>query len=237
MLLRYSYERGFCYIASALSHLDYVYYLFSSGIIKESDNICIGKPFGAQAYYVVWSELNIIDDISKLSLGLKSDEISFVDFSEETIGNALGVAAGISLCDKKRTWVNISDAALQMGNTLEAIQFIGSKKLNNILLTIDYNKMQVTGKIQDIMPVDSVVSFFMASGWNVIFIDGHSRSSMETISQKLSNDLPNVIFFKTQKGYGVDLIESDPVMWHYKFIDNGLMLESLVKGVYEKDNS
>ena len=96
-LLEYSYINKLSHIPSALSMLDYIDVLFTEKHITLDDGIVIGKPFGAQAYYLVWEELGLIDNIEQLSVGVKHDEILFVNYGEETMGNALGVAAGLGL--------------------------------------------------------------------------------------------------------------------------------------------
>ena len=178
LLLDFSYENQLSHIPSALSMVDYIDVIFSHGYITPSDKIVIGKPFGAQAYYLVWRELGFLNDIERLSVGVKHEEIPFVDFSEETMGNALGVAAGIAMTTKDRVWVNISDAALQMGNTLEALQFIGHNKIKNIVVTVDYNNVQVTGNVNDILSVTPVAQMCRQYSWWVQEVDGHNHLSL-----------------------------------------------------------
>jgi len=156
-MIRYSYDNGLSHIPSALSMYGYLKKLFYNRLVTPEDHIVIGKPFGAQAYYLVWRNMGYLDNIELLSSGVKHDEIDFVDYSEETMGNALGVGAGIGMASDKMVWINISDASLQMGNTLEAIQYIGHNQLNNIALTIDYNGSQVTGNTNDILSVDPII--------------------------------------------------------------------------------
>ena len=178
-LLEYSFKHNLAHIPSALSMYTYIQEIFGR-YIKEDDIIIIGKPFGAQAYYLVWKELGWIDDIDNLSVGVKHSEIPFVDYSEETIGNALGVAIGMAIANpKKRVYVNITDATLQMGNTLEAIQFIGQNKLSNIFVSVDYNNSQVTGSTDDIISVEPVIGMMEEYGWKVFKCnDGNDNSAV-----------------------------------------------------------
>jgi len=218
-LLEYSYKQGLSHIPSALSMLDYLQELWYNRLVTTEDHIVIGKPFGAQAYYLIWRELGLIDNIEELSMGLKHDEIPFVDYSEETIGNALGVAAGIAMASDKLVWVNITDATLQMGNTLEAIQFIGQHQLKNIMLTIDYNNSQVVSKTSDVISVEPVIEFFRGYGWQA------------------ENDLryfgigtyPKVFIMNTTKGDGVQTMMDDNKLWHYKKIESEMELQLLVE--------
>jgi transketolase len=227
-LLEHSYKHGLSHIASAMSMLDYVDVLFTDKFVMPDDYIVIGKPFGAQAYYLVWQKLGYLSTIDNLSVGVKHDEIEFVDYGEETMGNALGVAIGIAMTTDKRVWVNISDAALQMGNTLEAIQFIGHNNIKNIFLTIDYNNAQVTGNISDVLKIKPTIQFFKEYGWFVQEVPGHDRAKISAAYENAVTTVPNVYVFHTQKGHGVKTIEKDIKKWHYRKIETLDELQSLV---------
>jgi transketolase N-terminal domain/subunit len=216
-MLQYSIDNNLRHIPSALSQYSYLKYLLPK-LDYDNTNIVIGKPFGSQAYYCIWEEMGLIKN-QKLSYGVKHDEIDFVNFSEETLGNALGVGSGIAYNGKK-TYVNISDGALQMGPTLEAIQFIGKHK-QNIFCTVDFNSMQLTGDTQQIIGINifNVESMFRIYGWTTIMVDTKRTSKIiieSFIERALKYDKPIAIIFKTIKGQGVKEMEEDPVAWHYK---------------------
>lgn len=213
-LLNYSFENNLAHIPSALSMLDYISVVFK--YIKKTDNIIIGKPFGAQTYYLVWKQLGWLKDIQNLHMGVKHDEVDFVLYSEETIGNALGVAAGVALVSDKKTYVNLSDAALQMGNTLEAIQFIGQHKLD-VLVTVDYNGSQVTGNTKDIIDVTAVIEFFKNNSFKTYITDGHDKDKIHAVLKEVIDfKEPTVIFFKTKKGYPFKEMMDNIKQWHYR---------------------
>jgi len=228
-LVEYSFTHQLSHIPSALSMLDYVHVLFAQHFVKPSDFIVIGKPFGAQAYYLVWQELGLLDSIEHLSVSVKHDEISFVDYGEETLGNALGVAAGIAIAtDNKQVWVNLSDATLQMGNTLEAIQFIGHNCLSDILVTVDYNGAQVTGSTHSILSVDPIIDMCYNYGWDVRIVDGHDNVALTKTFIGLDNTKPKIVFCRTRKGYGYPSMTSDTKKWHYKKIESEQELQRLL---------
>lgn len=217
-MLEYSYKKNLGHIPSALSMFDYVYELFTTGRVTPMDRIVLGKPFGAQAYYIIWRALGYIDSIDNLSIAVKHDEIPFVDFSEETIGDSLGVAAGIAMATTDKVWVNLTDATLQMGATLEAIQFISQLKLSNILVTVDYNRSQVTGQVQDIIRVDPVIKFFRNYDWIVKY----------ELDDFCIEHSPKVYILNTIKGCGIKSMEQDIKKWHYRKINSLIELQSLV---------
>jgi transketolase N-terminal domain/subunit len=225
-LLDYSIKNNLKHIPSTLSQFSYLKYVLP--IIKKDFNIVIGKPFGSQAYYTIWEELGYIKEDQELSYGVKHEELDFVNFSEETLGNALGVASGIATVSDKVTYCNISDGALQMGPTLEAIQYIGKNK-QNIVLTVDFNGMQLTDSIQNTIGINSfnIEAMFKMYGWNVHFHDTRVLNSIgmnmvikQAIKFQEDTNKPTVIIFKTSKGQGVKEMEDDPVKWHYKSLDN-----------------
>jgi len=230
-LLKFSFDNKLSHIPSALSMIDYVQVLFEEEIVKPyRDHIIIGKPFGAQTYYLLWKKLGFLTNIETLSVGVKHDEIDFVKYGEETMGNALGVAIGVALAEPdKRVWVNLSDATLQMGNLLEALQFIGHHRLKNILVTVDYNNSQVTGSINDILSVDPVIDLCKGYGWNVQEPNGHELLNIKEAYNKIDNSLPNIVFFKTIKGHGFRSMIKDIKKWHYKKIETLEELQSLVE--------
>lgn len=220
-LLQYSKDNKLSHIPSALSMLDYIDVLFTKKIvIPNKTRIVLGKPFGSQTYYLVWKKNNYLKSIENLNVGVKHNEINFVDFSEETMGNALGVGAGISLTTDENVWINLSDGCLQMGSTLEAIQYIGQKKLKNIFVTIDYNNTQCTDYCKNIIDVKPVINFFKEYNWKVKVINGHNKKLLEKEFKKnIDGDNPTVFFCKTKKGKGVEFMEKDPITWHYKTLD------------------
>lgn len=230
-LLEYSYKNGLTHIPSALSMSNYLSVLFETGVVRKNDFMAIGKPFGAQAYYLIWKELGWLDQIDKLGAGVKHDEIGFVDYSEETIGNALGVASGIALTTDKRVWVNLSDATLQMGNTLEAIQLIGQWQQKNIFVTIDNNNAQVLGKTEDILTVEPVFELFKGYGWDVNYVDGHDEEKLKDCFGKLEFKKPTVVVCNTVKGGKVEEMTSDIKKWHYKKIEDEIELDRLINGL------
>lgn len=220
-LVRYSYEQQLTHVPSALSMLTYVNTLYSDQHVEPyRDLIVLGKPFGSQAYYLVWKNLMWLDQTEHLSVGVKHEEIEFVTYGEETMGNALGVAAGIAISRPCRTvWVNISDATLQMGSTLEAIQYIGHNNIKNINLAIDGNEMQVTGNTNDVLTVTPIISLMSEYGWNLQVVDGHDPDKISLAASQLDDTKPNATYYNTTKGYGIQMMEQDPVKWHYKKID------------------
>jgi len=208
-VIRSSIKYKMPHIPSALS----LYYLESIfPYISKDWNIVLGKPHGAQAYYYYFEKFFRQKPKQYLSV-IETDFYDFIDYCDVTIGNALGIAIGLSY-NNKPTWVNISDAALQTGSTLESIQFIG-KNQTDILLTVDYNNIQLT---EDFMGLDIIEQekIFINYGWETLIVfDKADYLAIENFMNKIG---PKVILFNTKKGKGVKEMEENPIEWHYKIL-------------------
>lgn len=207
-------KHNLSHIPSALSMLKYVW-LVSRHLNLKEWNIILGKPFGSGAYYAVWEE--VFGWVPKeYHEGVNGLNCPFVTFGEQTIGNALGVAVGNALTTSKKVWCNLSDASLQMGQTLEAILFMLHNKnaLGNLYVTIDYNDYQVLGKVSDILDVNPVIKMLKKSKINVLDIKNPHFKDFDIFDK--TNSLPTVIIVRTTKGDGVMEFEQDPVKFHYK---------------------
>lgn len=212
-----SFKYKWSHVPSALSMCDYVYTLFNNKYIKSTDNIVFGKPHGAQAYHIAWLDSGLIKDYSLSSSVIQPGQQPFVDYSMDILGDALGIASGMAYVDDTTTWVNIGDGVLMMGNTLEAIQTIGSRCQNNIILTVDYNKAGRCG--YNVMSVDPVFKFMKNYGWDVIEVDGHDTDEVTDSWNNCMFNKPTAFIYRTIKGNGCDFMTSDIMKWHYKIID------------------
>lgn len=211
--IEYVKKWGYGHSPSALSQIYYINYLFTTKLVVPYDhNVVIGKPFGSSAYYYVWEKLGYILP-NQYHPGVKASEIDFVDYGEETLGNALGFASGMELGNRKLTWVNMSDAQLQMGPTLEAIQFVGRNK-QNIKVTIDYNKKQLTSGL--LTSIEADMAMFKYNGWVVYLV----RDDLEVLDRGFNVSGPVVFFVITKKGDGVKEMEDDTQYWHYREIQD-----------------
>ena len=93
--------------------------------------------------------------------------------------------------------------------------FSAHYKLDNLCVFIDWNGLQIDGRIVDVMNSTPIDEKFKAFGWNVQVIDGHD---FDQIDDAVNNALetkgkPSVIIMKTVKGKGVSFMENQ-VSWH-----------------------
>mgnify|MGYP001441581053 FL=1 len=109
----------------------------------------------------------------------------------------------------------ISDGECQEGTTWESLLIASKHKLDNLVIVVDYNKIQALSKIKDALPLDNLLNKFKAFNCNSIEVkNGHSFKDLIRAFKKIKNlGKPNVILLHTVKGKGIKEFENDPV-WH-----------------------
>jgi transketolase len=150
-----------------------------------------------------------------------------VDISTGALGHGLSVGAGMALAAKlagKTYWTYIlsGEGCLDEGQTWEALLFGAKYRLRGLVYLIDYNKVQLDGTSQDILPLDPLTDKFKAFGWNVApeLYDGHDTEAILRSFAWLDADdnWPKAIVYRTTKAYGVSFMEGKSA-WHGAPID------------------
>ena len=85
-------------------------------------------------------------------------------------------------------------------------------KLDNLTVIADFNKIQGSGFVKDILPVDSLGEVAKSIGWEVNEVDGHNIDELKNSMNK-NNNRPILIIAHTIKGKGVSFMENQP-KWH-----------------------
>jgi transketolase len=150
--------------------------------------------------------------------------LKFTETSSGPLGSGLSQAVGMALADRidgkdkeRFIYCFMSDGELDEGNSWEGMMLAGKNKLNNLIAVVDRNNIQIDGKTDDVMPLESVADKWRAFNWNVLEVSGHDFKKLnEKIGEaKESKDKPTVIIAKTIPGKGVKKWEND-YKWHGK---------------------
>ena len=138
-----------------------------------------------------------------------------VDMSSGSLGQGISAAVGMALSaklsgDDYRVYTLLGDGEIQEGQVWEASMFAGSHKLDNLIVLLDYNKMQLDGPVSDINDIAPVEDKWRAFGFYVQSVDGHD---IEAISNAIDNakaqhEKANMIVLNTIKGKGASFAEA-----------------------------
>lgn len=133
-----------------------------------------------------------------------------------------GMAMGLKLNNSKaRVYAVLGDGELNEGTVWEAAMSAPKFKLSNLTAIVDYNKVQLDGTTDEIMPIRDIEGKWRSFGWNVIRCDGHDIQALYGAfeSAKAYTDGPSVIIADTIKGKGVSFMEGKSA-WHGKALSD-----------------
>tara|TARA_B100000949_G_C14135983_1_gene388646 strand:- start:23 stop:808 length:786 start_codon:yes stop_codon:yes gene_type:complete len=151
------------------------------------------------------------------------DKLEGVRMSSGSLGQGLSVAIGAALTKKLNNDDSFiyslhGDGELQEGQNWEAIMFAAGNKVDNLIATVDYNKKQIDGSIDDVLPMGDIAEKFRAFGWEVL--EENDGNNLEAIINCLNNakkisgkGKPVVIILHTEMGNGVDFMMGTH-KWH-----------------------
>ena len=145
-----------------------------------------------------------------------------IETTSGPLGSGLSQAIGIALAGKLdskqwRVYCLLSDGEHNEGNHWEAVMFANKMKINNLVAIVDRNYIQIDGRTEDIMPLESLRDKYISFGWYVLEVDGHnSYEIIGAVNEALViYEKPTVIIAHTIPGKGVSFMENN-YLWHGK---------------------
>ncbi len=145
-----------------------------------------------------------------------------VDMSTGSLGQGLSAAVGMALAAKLdgkdyRVYAMCGDGEIQEGQIWEAAMFAGHRKLDNLVVIIDHNKLQIDGKVEEVCSPYPIDRKFEAFNFHTITIDGHNFDEIAAAFEEArqTKGKPTAIIADTIKGKGITFME-DAAEWHGK---------------------
>ena len=144
------------------------------------------------------------------------DDLPGVNISSGSLGQGLSVGLGIALSkklnnDNSLVYVLTGDGELQEGQNWEAFMYASANKVDNIIVTVDYNGQQIDGSTEDVLDIGDLKLKLESFNWKVLEIEnGNSLDEVYEIMSEAKkssmNGNPIVILMKTIMGNGVDFM-------------------------------
>ena len=116
-----------------------------------------------------------------------------------------------------RVYAMCGDGEIQEGQIWEAAMFAGHRKLDNLVVIIDHNKLQIDGKVEEVCSPYPIDRKFEAFNFHTITIDGHNFDEIAAAFEEArqTKGKPTAIIADTIKGKGITFME-DAAEWHGK---------------------
>ncbi len=209
----------------------------------DRDRFILSKGHGNAALAAVLAQAGFFDD-SRLDefyayeslLGMHPDiKCEGVEMSTGGLGHGLSIGIGMALgarLQKKnfRTIVMIGDGELQEGSNWEAAMAAVHLSLSSLTAIIDYNKVQQSGHIHEMMGLEPLADKWRAFGWAVREIDGHEMGEIADVldALPLEADKPSLVIAHTVKGKGASFAE-DTYLWHNNVVTDEVYEKALAE--------
>jgi len=162
-----------------------------------------------------------------------SHHVPGVEFSTGSLGHGLGFALAPTPSPRRdgqswRTFALLSDGELDEGSNWEGFLFAPQHRLDNLVVIIDYNKIQSLGSVAEVLELHPLADKLRSFRWAVREVDGHDVAALhrELASVPWEAGRPSCLVAHTVKGRGVSFM-ADQLAWHYKSPDAQQCREAL----------
>ena len=232
----------------SLSCIDYLSLLYVQRVCETNEPVVVSNGHISPAVYSVLAELGVIPkerviktfrSVEDIYEGHVNRRIPGVWYGTGPLGVGSSVAAGLALGEhllkkEERVFLLMGDGENQEGQVYEMMNFAAKYKLANLIAFIDWNEVQLTDSIANIMPMN-FKGHYEAAGWNVLEVDGHDFAAMAVAldSALAEKDRPSVLISHTVMGKGVEFMEKTGLAhkadWHGKSPKKEETLAALVE--------
>lgn len=172
----------------------------------------------ARSGYFPVEELNTFRHINSRLQGHPTthEGLPGVRVASGSLGQGVSVALGAALSkklnkDSHLVYALCGDGELQEGQNWEAFMFGAAHKVDNLILTVDYNGQQIDGSTDAVLPMGNLRAKFEAFGWEVLDIEkGNDLQAiiegMREAKTRTGKGKPICVLLHTVMGHGVDFM-------------------------------
>lgn len=167
-----------------------------------------------------------------------ADGLPGIRMASGSLGQGVSVAIGAAQAkklnnDSHLVYVLCGDGELQEGQNWEAFMYAAGNKVDNLIVTIDYNKQQIDGGLDNVLPMGNLKDKMLAFGWEVVEIQEGNKveavlAGLAEAKDKTGNGKPICVLMHTVMGNGVDFMMHTHE-WHGKAPNDELLEKALAQ--------
>ena len=195
----------------------------------DRDHYIQSKGHSVEALYVVLADkgfypeadLDTLNQYQSKFIGHPTRDVNGIEQNTGALGHGLPISVGTALAGKKdgrsyRVFTLLGDGELEEGSNWEASMSAAHYRLDNLVVIVDYNKLQITGPVEEVTGNTNLAQKFTAFGYEVREVNGNSIPDLVALFAELpfAPGKPNLILAHTTKGKGISFIENQ-VNWHH----------------------
>lgn len=223
---------GHGHVGGALSSIDIVTALYFEQMnidpvhprMKNRDRFLLSAGHKCLAQYAVMAERGyfdkaVLDTYGNLGSTIPGHpdmhKLSGVEANTGALGHGMAIACGMAMSAKLdgrkfSVYTITGDGELPEGSNWEAAAAAAKFKLDNLTVFVDYNHLQISGDVAEVMDMEPVDKKFMDFGWAVRVIDGNNMAELLDTLKALpfEKNKPNLILCRTVKAKGLPFGEN-----------------------------
>ena len=193
------------------------------------DRYIQSKGHSVEALYTVLAdqgfyakkELETLNQFQSHFIGHPTRKVNGIEHNTGALGHGLSVSVGIALAGKKdglsyRVYTLLGDGELEEGSNWEASMSAAHYELDNLVVIVDRNTLQITGRTEEVSQLAPLGDKFKAFGYAVREVNGNDVEELVRIFDQVpfEEGKPSLILARTTKGKGISFI-ADQVGWHH----------------------
>lgn len=193
----------------------------------ERDRFVMSKGHCTGAFYAVLAHAGFFPE-QELKSYLQTDSrlnghpnrryLPGVETNTGPLGHGLPVAVGMAVAGQldnrdSHVYVLTGDGELQEGSCWEAAMAAGHRKLTNLTVIVDRNRLQQGAPTEMTVSLEPLGVRWSAFGFDVLEIEGHDPAAILDALEHRS-DRPICVIANTIKGKGVSYMENQ-AGWHH----------------------
>jgi transketolase len=194
------------------------------------DRYIQSKGHSVEALYAVLADkgfypradLDTINQFQSHFIGHPTRKVPGIEQNTGALGHGLSLSVGTALAAKKdgrsyRVFTLLGDGELEEGSNWEASMTAAHYQLDNLVVIVDRNTLQITGRTEEVNQLEPLADKFTAFGFDVRHVDGNDITALVDLFAQVpfAPGKPNLIMAHTVKGKGISFIE-DQRAWHHK---------------------
>lgn len=242
-LLEIIYGAGGGHTGGSLSALDILVTLYfhtmrydpTNPNAPERDRFVLSKGHSVEGFYCVLAkagffpeqELSTYGQFGTRLYGHPTMKVPGVEVPTGALGHGLPVATGMALAGKRdgatyRVYALMGDGEQAEGAVWEAAMAASHHGLDNLIGIVDYNGLQISGNVDEVMTLSPLSARWRSFGWNVLEVSGNDIRALSEMFDSLPGATsaegtarPTLVLAHTTKGKGISFIEGRPE-WHHR---------------------
>ncbi len=196
----------------------------------DRDHYIQSKGHSVEALYTVLADQGFYpqSDLEQLNhpltnfVGHPTRKIPGMEHNTGALGHGLAVSVGLAIAGKLdgrtyRVFTLLGDGELAEGSSWEASMTAAHYKLDNLVVIVDRNTLQITGRTEEVNALEPLHAKFTAFGYAVREVDGNDVDALVKLLDSVPFEAgkPSLVLANTIKGKGVSFME-DVKAWHHK---------------------